>query len=122
MKYVAIVIIVLVGALIVWACYGLAKGFVQGFAQGFVRNAQSNSNFHVAYRQGFKRSFLNGCTRGSTDARRIAYCTCADDQLESRFDDAGLMAIGTNTASTEQQAEVQQISRSCALKNLPTGR
>jgi len=118
MKYVAMVVIVLVGAFIVWACYGLAKGFMQGFAQGFVRSAQSNSTFHTAYRQGFKRRFLNGCTHGSSDPHRIAYCTCADDQLEKRFDDAGLMAIGTNTASADQQATVQDIIRVCALTNL----
>ncbi|MBV8163726.1 MAG: hypothetical protein JOZ91_05620 [Candidatus Eremiobacteraeota bacterium] len=116
MKYFVIGIIVVVGALIVWAAFGIGKAFMAGFSKGFVQAGQSNSTFHAAYRRGFKQNFLRSCERGQTDARTQSYCTCAEDGLEQHFDDAGLMALATS-ATAEQREVVQQIVRACYLKS-----
>lgn len=116
MKYAIIVIIVIVGAIVVWATFAASKAFMRGFGKGFVEAAQSNTDFHTAYRRGFKASFLRSCERGMSDARTQSYCWCAEDGLEKRFDDAGLMALATN-ASADQREAARQIVRACALKS-----
>jgi hypothetical protein len=118
MKYVVIGIIVIVGAVVLWATLTATKAFVGGFTSGFgkrfVQSMQSNGDFHTAYRRGFKQSFLRSCEHGLSDARTQTYCTCVEDGLEKRFDDAGLMTLATS-ATSEQREAARQIVRACYL-------
>ena len=99
-------------------CSNFREGFKRGFQQGYVRSLQPNSAFHESFRKSFKQNFLKSCEHGSTDSRWIAYCTCADSEVEKRFDDSGLTAIGTGGASSQQRAEFQRIVNACRVKTL----
>src|ERR1700736_3404911 len=109
--FVGLLIAVVVLA-VAWRGINYTREFWHGFQRGFVRATESNPTYHAAFREGFKRNFLRTCEHDSTNPRVIVYCTCADTETEKRFDDSGLMAIGTAAASSQQRAQLQEIIQS----------
>lgn len=65
---------------------------------------------HEEMRLAFRASFMSSCEKGVPGAKGLAYCTCADDRLESTFTDAELAKL------TPDNAKLRVVTHACAKK------
>lgn len=65
---------------------------------------------HEQMRLAFRASFMSSCEKGVPGAKGLAYCTCADDGIESTFNDTQLAKL------TPNNPRLRAVTHACAKK------